>query len=251
LKTTDFFEDSIKLMNRSCPKIDKEKKSVSSQDPCFELENVCFAWPGKHPVLDRQSVRIPKGGFILVRGRSGAGKSTLLRLMNRLEEVDAGEIRYQGQAITAMAPARLRQQVAFLQQTPVVPDLSVRQILLSAFAFRINKDKTPPGDEALLAMLDWLDLGRLGLGDSGTALSGGQRQRLCLLRALIIGPEVLLLDEPTSSLDRDSKKKVEQVAVQACRDGKTIVMITHDDFVPDGVCVYEMTIDRGKVTLCQ
>ena len=66
-----------------------------------------------------------------------------------------------------------------------------------------------------------------------------------------VGPEVLLLDEPTSALDRDSKKKVEDMAIQACQGGKTIVMVTHDDFVPDAVPIYEITINTGKVMLCQ
>ncbi len=221
-------------------------------DPCFEFDAVSFAWPGKKPVLDRESFTIPKGVFAMVRGPSGAGKSTLLRLMSRLEEADTGSIRFQGRDINSLKPSRLRQQVAYLQQTPVVPQgLSVRQVLLQAFTFRIHQDRTPPADPELCAMLAQVELDGISLSDSGMALSGGQRQRLCLLRTLIAGPSVLLLDEPTSSLDRDSKEKVEEMAVLACRDKKTIVMVTHDDFVPDTVPVYEITIDQGKVMVCQ
>ena len=160
-------------------------------------------------------------------------------------------IQYQGRDIKALNPSLLRQQVAYLQQTPVVPDLSVRQVLLQPFDFRINRGRTPPADAELLAMLGRVDLDGVSLDDSGISLSGGQRQRLCLLRTLVGGPEVLLLDEPTSALDRDSKKKVEDMAIQACQGGKTIVMVTHDDFVPDAVPIYEITINTGKVMLCQ
>lgn len=218
---------------------------------CFEFDNVSFAWPGGAPVLDRQNMILPRGMFVLVRGPSGSGKSTLLRLLNRLEQPASGQISYLGRNLANWNPPQLRQQVACLPQTPFIPDLSVRDILLYPFQLGINKEKARPQDQTLLAMLDQVHLSEVGLDESGAVLSGGQRQRLGLLRAVIAGPRVLLLDEPTASLDKASRTVVEDMTMDLCRQGLTIVMITHDDFVPDQVPVAEVTIRQGRVTVCR
>lgn len=223
---------------------------MTHQIPCFEFEAVSFAWPGGRNILDRQSFCLPSGGFALVRGSSGAGKSTLLRLMNRLEEADAGVIRYRGSSLTDHEPPRLRQEVAYLQQTPVIPDRTVREILLHPFEFRVNREIPQPADAALRDMLDRVCMETVGLDEPGAALSGGQRQRLGLLRTLVTGPRVLLLDEPTASLDDESKTGVRQMAETVCREGTTVVMITHDGFVPAKLPVLEITISGGEVTVC-
>ena len=91
----------------------------------------------------------------------------------------------------------------------------------------------------------------IGLDDSGAALSGGERQRLSLLRILLTGPSVLLLDEPTSSLDSESKRRVHELVEDLNRHGTTIVMITHDKFLPKNIPVMEITIDQGRVFVCR
>ncbi len=217
---------------------------------CFEFDKVSFSWPGGRTVLDRQDMALPEGVFAQVRGPSGSGKSTLLRLMNRLEQPISGEIRYMGQCLTEWDPPGLRQQVTYLQQTPFVPDRPVRDILAYPFHLGVNKGKILPSDQSLRSLLDRVQLGALGLDESGAALSGGQRQRLGLLRAVIANPRVLLLDEPTASLDKESRTVVEEMAVDLCRQGITIVMVTHDDFVPQQVPVAEVTMQQGRMTEC-
>lgn len=217
---------------------------------CFEFDQVSFFWPGGRTILDRQDMALPEGVFAVVRGPSGSGKTTLLRLLNRLEEPISGEIRYLGRRLADWDPPQLRQQVTYLQQTPFIPDLAVRDILLYPFQLGVNRGKIPPGDEMLGAMMARVHLEEVGLDESGAQLSGGQRQRLGLLRAMIAEPRVLLLDEPTASLDRETRIVVEKMAMDLCRQGVTIVMITHDGFVPEQVPVAEVTIQHGQVTVC-
>nr|WP_320014317.1 ATP-binding cassette domain-containing protein [uncultured Desulfobacter sp.] len=119
---------------------------MNHQIPCFEFHDVSFAWHGERVILERQTFTLPQSAFALIRGPSGAGKSTLLRLMNRLEEVETGEISYLGQSLTDWNPSELRQQVAYLQQIPVIPDQSVRDILIQPFFFRVNRGKSKPSD---------------------------------------------------------------------------------------------------------
>ncbi len=224
---------------------------MNHQIPCFEFHDVSFAWHGERVILDDQSFTLPQDVFALIHGPSGAGKSTLLRLMNRLEEPDTGKISYLDQNLTDCNPSELRQQVAYLQQTPVIPDLSVKDILLQPFCFRVNKEKAKPSDQSLKQLLDRVKMNDIGLRDSGAALSGGQRQRLSLLRTVLTGPKVLLLDEPTSSLDRESGRYVHELLEDLNRQGSTIVMITHDKFLPKNVAVMEITIDQGRVLVCR
>jgi putative ABC transport system ATP-binding protein len=215
----------------------------------FDFENVSFSWPGGRSILKEQSFAIPVGVFTVVRGMSGTGKSTLLRLMNRLEEPQSGVIRYLGRPLSDYEPPRLRKQVAYLQQMPVMPNVTVRETLLSPFAFVANKETVPPTDKELSMRLDELLLGNVGLDDRATALSVGQRQRLCLVRALMSGPDTLLLDEPTASLDNESSKVVERRVEKLCNKGTTVVMVTHDNYMPSDVHVLEIRLRNGKVEL--
>ena len=217
---------------------------------CFEFGNVSFAWPGGRTVLKDQTFTIPDGSFAVVRGPSGAGKSTLLRMMNRLEEPQRGVILYRGNPLADYHPARLRQRVAYLQQMPVVVDVTVRETLLMPFKFSVNKGLKPPSDDDLSARLEGVHLDMVELDERAGALSVGQRQRLSLLRALMTGPDVLLLDEPTASLDSVSQEVVEQMAEQLCTDGVTVIMVTHDRFAPQGVPMAEIHIQDGKVEIC-
>nr|WP_321397573.1 ABC transporter ATP-binding protein [uncultured Desulfobacter sp.] len=218
--------------------------------PCFEFHDVSFAWHGERIILASQSFDIPQGEFVLIHGPSGAGKSTLLRLMNRLEEVDSGEINFLGQNLTHLNPCELRRQAAYLQQSPVIPDQSIKEILLQPFLFRINKDKAVPPDQHLQQLLAKVKMKNVRLADEGAMLSGGQRQRLSLLRTLLTDPKVLLLDEPTSSLDSESKRYVYELLEDINRKGTTIVLISHDKFLPKNASVMEITIDQGRVFIC-
>ena len=224
---------------------------MNDQRPCFEFHDVSFAWHGERVILDGQSFTLPQGIFALIHGPSGAGKSTLLRLMNRLEEPDTGKISYLDQNLTDWNPSELRQQVAYLQQTPVIPDQSVRDILLQPFCFCVNKEKAKPSDKVLEQLLGKVKMKDVALDDSGAALSVGQRQRLSLLRTVLTSPSVLLLDEPTSSLDHESKRYVHELVEDLNRQGTTLVMITHDKFLPKNVPVMEITIDQGRVFVCR
>ena len=216
---------------------------------CFEFDDVSFTWPGGRTVLNHQTFFIPDKRFVVLRGPSGAGKSTLLRLMNRLEEPQSGIIRYRGRALADYDPSMLRQRVGYFQQIPVVSDITIRDTLLMPFGFKINKGLVPPADNELAILLEEVHLGMLKLDEGAGALSVGQRQRLSLVRALMTGPEVLLLDEPTASLDSRTQEVVERKAEQLCIEGTTVIMVTHDDFLPRNVPMVEIRLQDGKVEL--
>jgi len=130
---------------------------------CFEFKHISFAWPGGRTVLEDQTFTIPEGSFVAVHGPSGSGKSTLLRLMNRLVEPQSGTIRYRGHDLADYDPPRLRQRVGYLQQMPVVADVTVRETLLMPFKYAVNKALTPPSDDDLVTRLKEVHLGMVEL----------------------------------------------------------------------------------------
>jgi UDP-glucose/iron transport system ATP-binding protein len=164
------------------------------------------------PIVAGFSACVPAGRLTVIVGPSGAGKTTLLRLLNRLDDPDAGAVHFGGQDVRAYDVLDLRRRIQVVGQVPV----------------------TFPGTVADNVGGDTPDLlGRVGLNAAlatreADRLSVGEAQRMCLARSLALAPEVLALDEPTSALDTASKAGVEELIVGLARSGLTVVMVTHD-----------------------
>jgi len=198
------------------------------------LDRVSFAYPDGPAIFQEASLTFGQGGYYLIKGPSGAGKSTLLRLLCLLEEAQSGTIKYEDQSIDAMAPPELRRKVAYVQQMPTLLPGTVRENLLLPFSFAANKALQPPTDDALNAMLASFLLTGFTLDSPGNKLSVGQSQRVCLIRSLLLEPDVLLLDEPTASLDPESATVVLDKAFELNRAGMTVIMISHSEKTPPG-----------------
>lgn len=199
-----------------------------------ELRRVGRSYPKGgllHTVLDEVSLTLSPGDFVALTGASGAGKSTILELIAGLERPSSGEVLVAGRALGPMTDdelARLRLSTIGLlfQEHQLIPTLSAAEnvalpLLLAGVARR-----------AALRRADDL-AGRLGLGDRGgelpDALSLGERQRLCIARALVNEPDVLLADEPTAGLDSVAADEVMRLLrEQAEEDGRTVLIATHD-----------------------
>lgn len=199
------------------------------------LARVTFGYDGGPTILNDASLTIDAGAYVLVRGPSGAGKSTLLRLLCRLEEPQSGHILFRGHPTDSMVPADLRRAVAYVQQMPNLLEGTVRDNLLLPFSFKANGALTPPVDEKLNAHLVSFLLQGISLDTRADTLSVGQSQRVCLIRSLLLNPEVILMDEPTASLDADSAKVVLDKAAELSRAGMTVIMISHSETTPPGV----------------
>lgn len=185
----------------------------------YAFEGVTVEGDGRARLLDLHAT-LPPEGITVVAGPSGAGKTTLLRLCNRLEIPTRGTVRFRGADVAGMEPLELRRRAGMVFQRPTLFGGTVRDNLVVAAP-------TATRDEILEALRQ-AALDPSFLDRPADRLSGGEAQRVCLARTLVTGPEVLLLDEPTSSLDRAPEAAFEALARRLAGDGMPIVWVTHD-----------------------
>jgi putative ABC transport system ATP-binding protein len=181
---------------------------------------------GESLLLTGVQFTLGPGEMLGLTGPSGCGKTSLLRAITALDPA-GGTIRLNGQTPEQIGYPSYRRRVILLQQTPVLLDATARENLAEPFGYASAEG---PFDEARAAeLMDELQLGRGRLDQPAASLSVGQQQRLCLIRALLCNPAVLLLDEPTSALDSDSVAAVEQrVRHEADANGLAAVLVSHD-----------------------
>jgi phosphate transport system ATP-binding protein len=196
------------------------------------------AWFGRTHAVRRVSLEVLAREVTAVIGPSGCGKSTFLRCLNRMHETVPtarvnGQVRLGAQDIYAagVSPIAVRKQVGMVFQRPTpFPTMSIRDNVaagLRVMGRRISRAETDQLVERALVRAALWEETRDRLDTSAVALSGGQQQRLCIARALATNPEVLLLDEPTASLDPASTQRIEEL-VHELRQEVTIVIVTHN-----------------------
>jgi putative ABC transport system ATP-binding protein len=196
----------------------------------IELNAVCKAY-GKQVVLDSADAFFERGEFVAVVGRSGSGKSTLLKLIGALSLPDSGSIRMGTHDLARMGETERtlfrRRELGFVFQFfNLVPTLTVRENILLPLA--LNRI---PRAQAASRAGDLL--GRLGLAACADRLpdqlSGGEQQRVAIARALAHEPRLVVTDEPTGNLDKDTADEVLDLLVSSCREhGATLIMATHN-----------------------
>lgn len=209
----------------------------------LSCRNLTFAYGGGRTILENANAEFAPGSFNHIRGASGSGKSTFLRLLNRLEEPDAGAVLFRGKPLPDHSPPALRRSIGYIQQTPTLLPGTVLENITFPFRFRINRDLAAPDEQQIIGLMEEFGIANIRLSEQALDLSGGQKQRVCLLRSLLLDPEVLLLDEPVSALDADSSRAVQSAIVKLNRQrGITVLLASHQPFhTPDvRVAIYEI-----------
>ena len=181
----------------------------------------------RNPVLRDVSLELDEGQVLVVVGPSGCGKSTLLRCINGLETPDSGEILLDGAPISGMDLVRVRRQIGMVFQSyDLFPHMDVLGNLTLGPVQALKRPKLEVEAEAKQA------LARVGLAEKAKSLprqlSGGQKQRVALVRAMLMHPRLLLLDEITAALDPEMVREVLNVVLDLARDGMTMLIVTHE-----------------------
>lgn len=185
----------------------------------FEFHDVGFS-AGSVSILQNLNGTIPLSGVTVLRGPSGSGKTSLLRLLNGLEVPTTGYVSLDGVDLGDIAPQKLRRKVGMVFQRPAMFEGSVLDNL------RVAKPQLDRS--AALLALAGVGLDEAMADRAASLLSGGEGQRVCLARALLIEPEVLVLDEPTASLDQESVAVIETHLLGLARGGLPQVWVSHD-----------------------
>jgi osmoprotectant transport system ATP-binding protein len=193
----------------------------------LELTGVSKAYRGSI-VLYPTDLTVPDGKTTVLIGPSGSGKSTLLRLMIRLIGPDTGTVRFQGVELTPANVRAMRRRMGYVvQDGGLFPHLTARKnVTLMARHLGWEPKRI---DTRLAELAELTQFPRDGLDRYPTQLSGGQQQRVSLMRALILDPDLLLLDEPLGALDPMIRSELQEVLRQIFQSlGKTVVLVTHD-----------------------
>jgi len=198
-------------------------------------------------VLNDIDLRIEAGEVVVICGPSGSGKSTLLRCINRLEQIESGEIVVDGISVaTTREITRLRAEVCMVfQRFNLYPHLSV----LDNLTLAPLKVRGVARVKAASTAMDLLT--RVGIPEKAAAwpaqLSGGQQQRVAIARALAMQPKIMLFDEPTSALDPEMIQEVLEVMMMLAKDGMTMVVVTHEMGFARRVADRVVFMDDGRI----
>ncbi|GAB6143427.1 amino acid ABC transporter ATP-binding protein [Desulfocicer niacini] len=205
-------------------------------------------WFGKNHVLKEINLTIPKGEILVICGPSGSGKSTLIRCINRLENIQKGEIFVNNIPVHDKSAklTRLRAEIGFVfQQFHLYPHMTVLQNITLA-PIQVKKMNRKKAEEIAMAKLE-----QVGLTDKYGAypaqLSGGQQQRVAIARGLAMSPEIMLFDEPTSALDPEMIGEVLDVMVNLVSEGITMCVVTHEMGFAKKVAHRVLFMDEGKI----
>ncbi|MGW2521499.1 amino acid ABC transporter ATP-binding protein [Streptomyces sp. NPDC001617] len=223
---------------------------VARTEAVIRIDGLSKSFDGRL-VLDDVSLEVDRGHIVSVIGQSGGGKTTLMRCVNLLERPDRGTVEVAGEVVHADGRTvcrdlpRLRRTVGMVfQKFHLFPHLTaVENIVLAQ-----RKAGVPEPDalERAVALLR-----RVGVAHRGLALpdqlSGGEQQRVAIARALALKPEVLLFDEPTSSLDPESTREVLTVMRELAADGMTMLLVTHELPFAREVSDHVVFVDGGRI----
>ena len=216
-------------------------------DVVLEIEHLVKRFDDQ-TVLKDISLTVHEGEVIVVAGPSGCGKSTLLRCINALEEIQGGEIRLKGAAVSKESKnlTEIRQKIGMVFQSyDLFPHLKVLDNIILA-PTKVQKRSREDAKEEALALLS-----RVGLREKAESyprqLSGGQKQRVAIVRALCMHPEIMLFDEVTAALDPEMVREVLDVILGLAEQGKTMIIVTHEMQFARAVADRVVFLDEGVI----
>jgi len=230
---------------------------LTEQTPVLEIRDLHKSY-GDLDVIKGVSITAHRGDVVSLIGSSGSGKSTLLRCCNLLEDSQNGEILFQGEPISWAGSGpnrrpgdvkqviRVRTNLSMVfQQFNLWQHMTILQNVMEAPVTVLGRDKGEVEKKARHY------LNQVGIGDKGNMypaqLSGGQQQRAAIARALCMEPEALLFDEPTSALDPELEQEVIKVIKDLAKEGRTMIIVTHDMDMAADVSTQVVFLHQGLV----
>ena len=211
------------------------------------VDHLCYHYKGGRPILRDVSFELETGHFLAVLGNNGVGKSTLLKCMNRILTADSGHCRIDGEDLLTLSHREIAKRVAFVAQHVPDTQMTVHDVVMLGRRPYMKWGFTEKDHQIVHEAMDRLNLDALR-GRFLNQLSGGERQKVMLARALAQQPKLLLLDEPTSSLDIHNQYQVLKIVQEICRkDGLTAIVVIHDLNLALRFCDRFLLLRQGQV----
>jgi ABC-type bacteriocin/lantibiotic exporter with double-glycine peptidase domain len=204
------------------------KKSTYS-DKYIYFDKVNFSYENK-PILTDFTLEVKKGEKLLIIGQIGSGKTTILKLLMRYSNASSGHIYYMGIPFESISREDIRKKIGYIPQNPILLNRSLYE--------NITYGSPQESKEKVMSLIRELELDNIfdessldkPVGKHGSNLSGGQRQVVWILRVLVQNPEILIMDEPTSAIDKDTKHFIDRLFERVMKNRTTIV-VSHDEYM--------------------
>ena len=215
------------------------------------IENLNTHFNNAH-ILKDITCNIPKNKITVVMGQSGCGKSTFLKSINRIAEEEggriSGEVRINGKQVLDMQAERLRKKVGLVFQTPVIFPFSIKNNMRYPLDFHYKLSESEKDEKIIhyLELAGLYDEVKDKLNSNAAKLSGGQKQRLSIARCLCTEPDILMLDEPCSSLDMKNTILIEDL-LQNLKEYFSIILVTHNLSQAKRIADYVLFMDNGEL----
>ncbi len=240
------FRRIINLKNTT-PTIDNGNEKLTNFNKKIEISNLNFEYVKNFPVLNDISININKGQTTAIVGSTGSGKSTLIKLILRLYDSTAGEIKFDGKNIRDLELDSLRNKIGLVSQDIFLFEGTVFENI--AYGNLDAKDEEVWEAAKLSESDKFINLlpnkENTIVGERGQKLSGGQRQRISIARAILKNPEILILDEATSAVDNETEAAIQR-SINALKEGRTVIAIAHRlSTIRNAEIIY--VLEEGKV----
>jgi len=210
----------------------------------LSLQNISFSY-GKTPVLKDISYEFEKGKMYCIIGKSGAGKTTLLSLLSGLAKPTAGDIIYDGKSVAKIDKYTFRSRyigVVFQSFNLITKYTALENVVLS---MDVSGAKIKNKKQKALELLESVGLDEDEANRRVLKLSGGQQQRVAIARALSYDPDIILADEPTGNLDRDTQKEIMDIFRDLTEQGKCVILVSHS---PDVAAMCDERYELTKIS---
>lgn len=222
-----------KLLSLDTPKEEKQLEGQKKFET-LQINNLSFRYVEKVPIIKSVSFTLNKGEHLAITGESGCGKSTLLDLLLGIQYPDSGYILWDQEPVNEIPCQILYEKVGAVLQDSTLFNMSIRENLLLGNLNASDAElwtvcRLVNIDSFIMKLPEGMDT---VIGERGIKLSGGEKQRLLFARLLLSNPEVILLDEPTSSLDYENEKKIMETVMGILR-GKTLIIVSHQNTLID------------------
>jgi len=205
----------------------------------FKLKDVKFK-----NILNIKDIELAEKMITAILGSSGGGKTTFLKLLNNMITADQGIIKYKEEEIESYDPVKLRREVVMLPQDPIIFKGTIKENFELTEEITGNRVSENLNYNQLLNKVSLTQ----NLDDSADNLSGGEKQRLALARVMLLEPKVLLLDEPSSSLDKITEEKIINMVVDYAKENdRTLIMVTHSPEIAEKFADKIINIENGEI----